>query len=69
MVRWGQIGPEVDFDAVAKRVYLEAECSDMISSLGYKQKKANYDQFSVMGKPFTPEDPLAYAKSFAISRV
>ncbi len=69
MVRWGQIGPEVDFDAIAKKVYLEAECSDMITELGYTRKKANYDEFSVMGKPFTPNDPLGYAKSFAISRV
>jgi len=69
MVRWGQIGPEVNFDAVAKKVYLEADCADMIDTLGYKQKKASYDDFSIMGKPFTPKDPLGYAKSFEITRV
>jgi len=69
MVRWGQIGPEVDFDAVAKKVYLEADCADMITDLGYKPKKESYDEFSIMGKPFTPKDPLGYAKSFSISRV
>jgi nitrate/nitrite transport system substrate-binding protein len=69
MVRWGQVGPEIDFDAVAKKVYLEADCADMITELGYKRKKVSYDDFSVMGKPFTPNDPLGYAKSFSISRV
>lgn len=69
MVRWGQIGPDVDFDAVAKKVYLEADCEDMITSLGHKPKKASYDEFSIMGKPFTPNDPLGYARSFDITRV
>lgn len=68
MVRWGQIKGDVDFNAIAKQVYLEAECKDMIESLGYTPKKASYDKFSVMGKEFDPADPLAYAKSFDITR-
>lgn len=69
MVRWGQIGPGVNFEEVAKSVYLEADCADMIGDLGYESKMKSYDEFSIMGKSFTPDDPLGYAKSFDISRV
>ena len=68
MVRWGQIEADIDFDAVAKKVYLEGECEDMIKELGYTPKKTSLDSFSIMGKKFTPDDPLGYAKSFAITR-
>ncbi len=68
MVRWGQIKGNVDFDAIAKRVYLEGECADMIKDLGHKPKKKSYDSFEVMGKKFDPKDPLGYAKSFKITR-
>ncbi len=68
MVRWGQIEGNVDFDAIAKQVYLEGECADMIESLGYQPKLASLDKFSIMGKEFDPNDPLGYAKSFAITR-
>jgi nitrate/nitrite transport system substrate-binding protein len=68
MVRWGQIEGDIDFDAVAKKVYLEGECEDMIKELGYTPKKTSLDSFSIMGKKFTPDDPLGYAKSFAITR-
>ena len=68
MVRWGQIKGDVDFDAIAKQVYLEGECEDMIETLGYKKMKPSYDKFSVMGKEFDPSDPLGYAKSFNITR-
>jgi len=68
MVRWGQIEGNIDFNAVAKQVYLEGDCEDMITELGHEKKKASYDNFSIMGKEFTPDDPLGYAKSFAITR-
>lgn len=68
MVRWGQLKGDVDFDAVAKQVYLEAECEDMIEELGHEKMLPSLDTFSVMGKEFTPDDPLGYAKSFAITR-
>lgn len=68
MVRWGQIKGDVDFDAVAKRVYLEGECSDMIKDLGYTPKRKSLDSFEIMGKKFDPSDPLGYAKSFNITR-
>lgn len=68
MVRWGQIKGDIDFNAIAKQVYLEGECEDMIEELGYEKKKSSYDSFSIMGKEFTPNDPLGYAKSFDITR-
>lgn len=68
MVRWGQIKGDVDFDAIAKQVYLEGECEDMITELGYEKKMESLDSFSIMGKEFTPDDPLGYAKSFDITR-
>ncbi len=69
MVRWGQVSADIDFNEVARRVYLEADCEDMIQSLGYKKFKDNCDDISIMGKPFDPSDPLAYAKSFDIGRL
>ena len=68
MVRWGQIKGDIDFNAIAKQVYLEGECSDMISGLGHKKKLESLNSFSVMGKEFDPSDPLGYAKSFPITR-
>ncbi len=69
MVRWGQVKPDVDYAAVAKKVYLEAECGDMIEDLGHKKKMISLGSFEIMGKKFDPSDPGGYAKSFAITRV
>ncbi len=69
MVRWGQVKPDVDYDAIAKRVYLESECADMIAGLGHEKKLPSLDSFEIMGKKFDPADPGSYAKSFAITRV
>lgn len=69
MVRWGQIAPGTDFNQLAAQVYLEAGCADLIKDMGMKVKKSTPTGYTIMGKAFDPADPVAYAKSFAITRV
>ncbi len=68
MVRWGQIPADTDFNKIAKQVYLEAGCADLIKDMGLKVKKPVPTGYEIMGKAFNPADPVAYAKSFAITR-
>ena len=68
MVRWGQIGADVDFNKIANHVYLEAGCADLIRDMGLKVKKPAPTGYEIMGKAFDPADPVGYAKSFAITR-
>ncbi len=66
MVRWKQLSPDTDFNAIAAKVYLEAGCADLIKDMGLTVKKEAPKKYSIMGKDFDPADPLGYAKSFAI---
>jgi nitrate/nitrite transport system substrate-binding protein len=68
MKRWGQIKGDVDYAAVAKRVYLEADAGRVMKDLGLSPPTSSSKTIVVMGKPFDPAKPEEYVNSFAIRR-
>ncbi len=69
MKRWGQISGDVDYAAIAKRVYLATDAARLMKEAGLTPPETTSKPFSVMGKPFDPADPEAYVESFEIKRV
>jgi nitrate/nitrite transport system substrate-binding protein len=68
MKRWGQIKGDVDYDAVAKRVFLATDAVKRMQQDGLTPPASTTKTFSVMGKPFDPAKPKEYLDSFAIKR-
>jgi len=69
MKRWGYIEGDVDYKGVAEQVYLTADCAKIMTDLGLTPPDKTYENYTIMGKTFDPNEPEAYAKSFAITRV
>jgi nitrate/nitrite transport system substrate-binding protein len=69
MQRWGQIKGEVDYQKVAKEVFLATDAARLMKEAGLTPPSSSSKTFSVMGKPFDPTKAAAYAKSFKIGRV
>lgn len=69
MQRWGQIKGEVDYQKVAKDVFLATDAARLMKEAGLTPPTSNSKSFSVMGKAFDPVDAAAYARSFKIGRV
>ena len=68
MKRWGQLKGDVDYKAVARQVYLATDATRLMKEAGLTPPAASTKTFSVMGKPFDPDKPEEYIKSFAIKR-
>jgi nitrate/nitrite transport system substrate-binding protein len=68
MKRWGQIKGDIDYAAVAKRVYLEADAARTMRDLGLTPPASGSKTIVVMGKAFDPSKPEDYVNSFAIRR-
>src|SRR6266481_7927565 len=68
MKRWGQIKGDVDYRAVAERVFLAADAGKAMRDLGLPVPEVAYRSYSIMGKTFDPTQPEAYLASFAIRR-
>ena len=68
MKRWGQIKGDVDYKGIAAQVYLATDAVRLMKEAGLTPPTATTKTFSVMGKPFDPEKPEEYIKSFAIKR-
>ena len=68
MQRWGQIKGEVDYQKVAKEVFLATDAARLMKEAGLTPPTSSSKTFSVMGKPFDPSKAAAYAKSFKIGR-
>ncbi|MCI9868391.1 ABC transporter substrate-binding protein [Rhizobium skierniewicense] len=66
MKRWGQIKQDIDFQAVAKSVYLETDAARLMKEQGLVPMSGATKDFTVMGKSFDPNEPEAYLASFAI---
>src|SRR5262245_12594506 len=69
MKRWGQIKGDVDYKAVARQVFLATDSSKLMREAGLTPPSSTSKSFVVLGKPFDPEKPEDYVKSFAIKRV
>jgi nitrate/nitrite transport system substrate-binding protein len=68
MKRWGQIKGEIDYQGVARQVFLATDATRLMREAGLTPPATTSKSFSVMGKPFDPAKPEEYVKSFAIKR-
>jgi nitrate/nitrite transport system substrate-binding protein len=68
MKRWGQLKGDVDYQKVAREVFLATDAAKLMSEAGLTPPKSTYKSFSVMGKAFDPMKPTEYVNSFAIKR-
>jgi nitrate/nitrite transport system substrate-binding protein len=68
MKRWGQLKGDVDYQKVAREVFLATDATKLMSEVGLTPPKSTYKSFSVMGKAFDPMKPAEYVASFAIKR-
>jgi nitrate/nitrite transport system substrate-binding protein len=68
MKRWGQLKNDVDYQAVARQVFLATDTSKLMKEVGLTPPATTSKSFVVMGKPFDPAKPDDYLKSFAIRK-
>ncbi|MBI3516681.1 MAG: ABC transporter substrate-binding protein [Proteobacteria bacterium] len=68
MKRWGQIKGDIDYKGIAAQVYLATDAARLMKEAGLTPPTTTSKAFSVMGKPFDPEKPEDYIRSFAIKR-
>ena len=68
MKRWGQIEGDVNYQAIAKEIYLATDAARLMKEQGLTPPETTSKSFSVMGKLFDPENPEEYVDSFAIRR-
>ena len=68
MKRWGQIKGDVDYQKVAREVFLATDAAKLMAEAGLTPPKTTTKSFSVMGKPFDSSKPEAYLNSFKIKR-
>jgi nitrate/nitrite transport system substrate-binding protein len=68
MKRWGQVKGEVNYQAVAREVFLATDATRLMAEVGLTPPKSTYKSFAVMGRAFDPMKPKEYVDSFAIKR-
>ncbi|MCU0926648.1 MAG: ABC transporter substrate-binding protein [Hydrogenophaga sp.] len=69
MKRWGYVKGDVDYKAIAERVFLITDARRHMKDLGMEFKAGPaFVKHTIMGKEFDPTKPDAYLKSFAISK-
>ncbi|MDA0304703.1 MAG: CmpA/NrtA family ABC transporter substrate-binding protein [Proteobacteria bacterium] len=69
MKRWGYVKGDIDYKKVAEEVYLATDAQKVMAEMGLPVPSSTYEKYTIMGKTFDPDEPEAYAKSFAITRV
>jgi nitrate/nitrite transport system substrate-binding protein len=68
MKRWGQIKGNVDYEKVAREVFLATDAAKLMKQAGLTPPTVTSKKFMVMKKEFDPAKPEAYIASFAIKR-
>ncbi|MBA4263204.1 MAG: nitrate ABC transporter substrate-binding protein, partial [Comamonadaceae bacterium] len=69
MKRWGYVKGEVDYKAIAEKVFLITDARKHMKDLGMPFTAGpTYAKHTIMGKEFDPAKADAYLKSFAISK-
>jgi nitrate/nitrite transport system substrate-binding protein len=68
MKRWGQIKGNIDYDKVAKEVFLATDAASLMKDVGLTPPTTTSKKFTVMKKEFDPAKPEQYIKSFPIRR-
>ena len=69
MRRWGYIKEDVDYKAIAERIFLVTDARKRMAEMGQTAPRDQYKTFKVMGKEFDPAKATAYARSFKISKI
>ena len=69
MQRWGQIKGEVDYQKVAREVFLATDATRAMTQAGLIAPVAGSKKIVVMGKVFDASKPREYLDSFAIKRI
>jgi len=69
MQRWGQIKGEVDYQKVAREVFLATDATRAMTQAGLIAPVAGSKKIVVMGKMFDASKPKEYLDSFAIKRM
>ena len=65
MKRWGYVEKGINFDDIAKEVYLSTDAKKIMAEMG-EEPQFKHDKYNIMGKEFDPADPAGYADSFPI---
>ncbi|HZR46252.1 MAG TPA: CmpA/NrtA family ABC transporter substrate-binding protein [Candidatus Manganitrophaceae bacterium] len=68
MKRWGYVKGDLDYKAIAEKVYLASECGEKMKEIGYPPPAATYQNHTIMSKVFDPGKPEEYIKSFNIRK-
>ena len=68
MKRWGYIKGEVDYQAIAEKVYLLTDAKKQMKALDMVVPERAPAKFTIMGKVFDPAKPQAYVDSFPMKR-
>lgn len=68
MQRWGQVKGEVDYKAVADKVFLATDAAKLMRQEGQTPPTTTSKTFVVMGKTFDPDKPKEYLDSFKIRK-
>ena len=68
MKRWGQLKGDVDYQGIAKQVFLQTDAVRLMKEAGFEPPTQSTKTFSVMGKAFDPAKPEAYLASFPIKK-
>ncbi|KAF7599543.1 MAG: nitrate ABC transporter substrate-binding protein [Candidatus Dactylopiibacterium carminicum] len=68
MKRWGQVKGDIDYQKIAREVYLATDATRLMKEAGFTPPPSGSKKFTVMGKEFDPAQPEAYLKGFAIKR-
>ncbi|MFN3890471.1 MAG: CmpA/NrtA family ABC transporter substrate-binding protein [Beijerinckiaceae bacterium] len=68
MKRWGQIKGDIDYQGIARQVFLATDTTKLMKEVGLVPPGATSKTFVVMGKTFDPAKPEDYINSFAIKR-
>ena len=68
MKRWGQVKGDIDYDKIAKEVYLATDTAALMTEMGLTPPKGTSKTFVVMGKTFDAAKPEEYIASFKIKK-
>lgn len=66
MKRWGQVKGDVDYQRIAREVFLATDAERLMADMG--MTRGTPKTISIMGKAFDPSQPDAYINSFPIRR-
>lgn len=68
MKRWGQVKGDVDYAAIARKVFLTTDAAKAMKEAGLTPPSVTTKTFVVMGKTFDPAKPEDYLNSFKIRK-